>query len=130
MRSDEETRPRCYVPPEWPDGVLPPGAPDWESTAAAFLFDCCPPDFRLYPVLRQHVVILASFAAVFTDAARDASREGLARARSSLAGHAPVVAIETAIDAWQHQEAALARTARQVALVSDALRGRVFVQKL
>ena len=33
-----------YVPPGWPDAVRPPGAPDWEHTAVAFLIDYFPPD--------------------------------------------------------------------------------------
>ncbi|MFZ0531016.1 MAG: hypothetical protein WAL91_10840, partial [Propionicimonas sp.] len=57
----------AYAPPGWPDRVRPPEAPDWERTAVAFLFDCCPADYRGYPVLRRHPVVLARFAAQFVE---------------------------------------------------------------
>ena len=51
------------VPPGWPEEVRPPGAPDWERTAVAWLFDLCPPDYRAHEVLRRYPVLLARFAA-------------------------------------------------------------------
>lgn len=119
-----------YVPPGWPGRVRPPGSPDWESTAAAFLFDCCPADYRAYPVLRRHPVVLARFAAVFVESQAQASRDGLSQARLSLADHVPVEVIQSAADAWAEQGARLARLRREVALVEEALRGKVFIRKL
>src|SRR3712207_7595058 len=49
-------------PPGWPFQVHPPGAPGWERTAASWLLDICPPEYRSYPVLRRHDVVLARFA--------------------------------------------------------------------
>ena len=57
----------AFRPPGWPDSVRPPGAEGWEEGAVAFLFDCCPADFRAYPVLRRHPLVLARFAAHFLD---------------------------------------------------------------
>ena len=37
---------RPVVPPGWPEEVRPPGTPEWERTATAWLFDLCPPDYR------------------------------------------------------------------------------------
>src|SRR3954451_8857066 len=51
------------VPPGWPVEVRPPGAPDWERTAVAWLFDLVPPDYRAHEVLRRYPVLLARFAA-------------------------------------------------------------------
>ena len=66
MVSLEQRRARVtsplYVPPGWPSRVRPPGAPDWEVTAVEFLLDCCPSDYRGYPVLRRHPAVLARFA--------------------------------------------------------------------
>ena len=42
-----------YVPPGWPEGVRPPHTDGWEETAAAFLLDCCPAEYRGYAVLRR-----------------------------------------------------------------------------
>jgi hypothetical protein len=119
-----------YVPPGWPDQVRPPGAVDWEATAVAFLLDCCPADFRAYPVLRRHPVVLARFAAEFLEGHCQAAQHGLAGLRVRLDGYAGPEVIEEATLAWQEQSARLIRTRRAVALVEDALRGRVFVRKL
>ena len=53
---------RPVTPPGWPRPVRPPGVPGWEATAAAWLLDICPPEYRSYPVLRRHAVVLARFA--------------------------------------------------------------------
>ena len=119
-----------YTPPGWPDQVRPPGAPDWEATAMAYLFDCCPSDFRAYRVLRNHPVVLARFATQFVDGQYHSAQEGLAGVRTSLAEYATADVVEAATQAWLEQGAQLARTRRAVTLVEEALRGRVFVRKL
>lgn len=119
-----------FRPAGWPDSVRPPGSEDWLETAVAFLFDCCPPDFRGYPVLRRHPVVLARFAARFIDAQSAAATEGLAEIRVSLRREVPGEVIDAAAEAWQEQQATLARTARAVGLVEQAVRGRVFVPRL
>lgn len=121
---------QIYVPPGWPSRVRPPGAPDWEATATAYLFDCCPADFRAYAVLRRHPVVLARFAVQFVEGQYHAAQEGLANVRTSLGGQVPADVIKAAVDAWLEQEAVLTRTRRAVLLVEDALRGRTFVRKL
>ena len=121
---------QIYTPPGWPDQVRPPGAPDWEATAIAFLLDCCPSDFRSYPVLRRHPVVLARFAAQFIEGQYHSAQEGLAGVRISLADYVSADVVESAADAWLEQGAQLARTRRAVALVEEALRGRVFIRRL
>src|SRR4029453_3511236 len=74
----------AYVPPGWPSQVRPPGAPGWEATAIAYLLDCCPADFRAYPVLPNHPVVLAQFATHFVNGQQEASQRGLADLRTSL----------------------------------------------
>jgi hypothetical protein len=119
-----------YVPPGWPDRVRPPGAPGWEATASAFLFDCCPADFRAYSVLRRHPIVLARFAAHFVEGQHQADREGLASVRTSLGKLVPAEVLASAVEAWLEQEALLVRTRRAVLLLEEALNGRVFVAKL
>lgn len=119
-----------YVPPGWPEAVRPPGAPDWEATAAAYLLDCCPPDFRAYPVLRRHPVVLARFAAEFVESQYRAARNGLAEVRVNLAEQVSPQVVEEAVDAWSEQAAQLVRVRRAVALVEEALRGKVFIRRL
>jgi hypothetical protein len=110
--------------------VRPPGAPGWEATAIAYLLDCCPADFRAYPVLRNHAVVLAQFAMHFVNGQQEASERGLAEVRTSISDYVEPDIVEAATQAWLEQGARLARTRRAVALLEEALRGRVFVPKL
>jgi hypothetical protein len=119
-----------YTPPGWPERVGPPGAPDWEATAIAFLLDCCPADFRAYPVLRNHPVVLARFATQFVDGQYHSAQEGLAGVRISLQDYVTPDVVEAAAQAWLEQSAQLVRVRRAVALVEEALRGKVFVRRL
>ena len=121
---------QAYTPPGWPGRVRPPNTPDWEATAAAFLLDCCPSDYRAYPVLRRHPVVLARFAAEFVESQVRASADGLAGVRTSLADHVPPEVVQSAAEAWAEQGARLVRLRREVGLVEEALRGKVFVRKL
>jgi hypothetical protein len=120
----------AFVPAGWPDAVRPPGAPEWEVSAAAYLFDCCPADFRTYPVLRRHPLVLARFAAHFVAGQCRSAQEGLAGLRTSLQGAVGAEVIESAAQAWLEQAARLLRTRRAVGLVEEALRGQVFTPRL
>jgi hypothetical protein len=119
-----------YTPPGWPERVRPPGAPDWEATAIAFLLDCCPADFRAYPVLRNHPVVLARFAMQFVEGQYHSTQEGLAGVRIKLLDYVSPDVVEAAAEAWLEQSAQLVRVRRAVALVEEALRGKVFVRRL
>src|SRR4051812_10794793 len=99
-----------FTPPGWPEVVRPPGAADWERTASAFLFDCCPADFRAYPVLSRHPLVLARFAAHFVAGQCRSAQEGLAGIRTSLQGQVEAEVIESAAQAWLKQAARLSRT--------------------
>jgi len=121
---------RGYAPPGWPVPVRPPGCVDWERSAVAFLFDCCPADYRGYPVLRRHPAVLAGFATAYVEAQVRADAEALAGLRVSLETVAPPEVIQAAVEAWQEQSARLRRTLREIGLVEEALRGRVFVPRL
>jgi len=121
---------RLYTPPGWPSQVRPPGAPRWEETAVAWLLDVCPPEYRGYPVLRNHEVVLARFALLHVEAGQAAVRRGLSEARGALRDLAAPDTVEAAILAWQAEEARLAAERRAVGLVEEALRGRRFVARL
>ena len=121
---------RLYTPPGWPSQVRPPGAPAWEATAVAWLLDVCPPEYRGYPVLRNHEVVLARFAILHVEAAHAAVRRGLSEARGVLRGIADPDTVEAAVLAWQAEEARLIAERRAVGLVEEALRGRRFVARL
>lgn len=121
---------RAVVPPGWPRRVPPPAVAGWEDAAAGWLLDLCPPDYRGYPVLRRHPVVLARFAALHVAAEQAAVRRGLSEARATLRDVAEPDVVDQAVVAWQAEEARLVSAAREVALVEEALRGRRFVARL
>ena len=118
------------APPGWPAEVRPPDAPDWEATAASWLLDLCPPDFRGYPALRKHVVVLARFAVLHVEAGQAAARRGLSEARGELRDVATPDVVEAAVQTWLIEDARLAGVRRAVGLVEEALRGRRFIARL
>lgn len=121
---------RHVAPPGWPREVRPPDAPDWEATAASWLLDLCPPDYRRYPGLRRHVVVLARFAVLHVEADQAAVRRGLSEVRSDLRDVASPAVVEAAVQTFQLQEARLVSVRRAVGLVEEALRGRRYVARL
>src|SRR3954462_4578111 len=121
---------QLVAPPGWPRAVRPPGAPDWERSAVAWLLDICPPEFRSYPTLRRHDVVLARFAVLHVEAAQAAVRRGLSEARSTLRDVADADTVEAAVQTWQREAARLMAERRAVGLVEEALRGRRFVARL
>ena len=122
--------PTYVAPPGWPAEVRPPDTPDWERTAAGWLLDLCPPDYRRYPGLRRHVVVLARFAVLHVEACQAACRRGLSEARADLAQVARPEVVDAAVQTFQLEEARLLGVRRAVGLVEEALRGRRFVARL
>jgi hypothetical protein len=119
-----------YAPPGWPEVVRPPGAQDWDAQAVAYLLDCCPADFRSYPVLRRHPMVLAAFARHSVWGQRRAATDGVSMARSDLEQRVEHRVIDEALDAWQSEIARLARVERSVDLLSRALAGERFAPRL
>jgi hypothetical protein len=118
------------APPGWPRQVRPPGAPAWERTAVSWLLDLCPPEYRSYPTLRRHEVVLARFAVLHIEACQEAVRRGLSEARGELRDVADADTVEAAVEDWQREAARLLAERRAVGLVEGALRGRRFVARL
>ena len=122
--------PTHVAPPGWPREVRPPDAPDWEATAASWLLDLCPSDYRRYAGLRRHVVVLARFAVLHVEANQAACRRGLSEARADLSQVAGPAVVDAAISTFQLEEARLMAVRRAVGLVEEALRGRRYVARL
>lgn len=121
---------QLMVPAGWPEQVAAPGTDGWERSATTWLFDCCPADYRGYPVLQRHPLVLARFAADFVDSQIGASRQALAKARVDLGGVVEVQVLDAATQVLEAENARLVRVRRGVALVEEALRGKVFLRKL
>ncbi len=122
--------PQYVAPPGWPRQVRPPHVPGWEETATSWLLDICPPEYRSYPVLRRHVVVLARFALLQVEASQAAVRRGLSEARAVLRDVSDPRTVEAAVETWHAESARLASERRAVGLVEEALRGRHFVARL
>ena len=121
---------QLVAPPGWPHAVRPPGAPGWEHSAVSWLLDICPPEFRSYPVLRRHDVVLARFAVLHVEAGQAAVRRGLSEARAELRDVTDHDTVEAAIEVWHAEAARLLGERRAAGLVEEALRGRRFVARL
>src|SRR4051794_12608936 len=118
------------LPPGWPSDVRPPGSPDWQRSAVAWLFDQCPPDYRGYDVLRRQPLVLARFAASALDGAVAAADQGLRTARAELRDRVPPDVVDAAVATYE-QERHRARNARHsVDVVERALRGERWVPRL
>src|SRR2546423_9612 len=118
------------LPPGWPEQVRPPGAPDWERTAVAWLFDLVPPDYRVHEVQRRYPVLLARFAGDHVSAGPEGARGGWRPARIGRADHLPAEAIEAAVAAYEREGTRLAAAARGIEAVAAALRGERWVPRL
>ena len=119
-----------YAPPGWPVGVAAPGLPEWERSAVGWLLDVCPPEYRGYPGLRRHPLVLARFAVLHVEAGQAAVARGLSEARGLLRDVADEREIAAAIETWQREAARLIGVRRAVGLVEEALRGRRFVARM
>ena len=118
------------LPPGWPAEVRPPGTPDWERSAIAWLFDQCPADYRGYDVLRRQPLVLARFAATALDAAIGAADTGLRTVRVELRDRVPPEAIDEAVATYEQERLRLRGCRRTADLVERALRGERWVPRL
>lgn len=118
------------APPGWPHEVRAPGAPEWERTAVNWLLDICPPEYRSYPVVRRHPLVLARFAVLHTEACLVGVQKGLSEARAQLREVVAPEVVDAAVETWLAEEARLTGVRRSVGLVEQALQGRRFAARL
>jgi hypothetical protein len=118
------------LPPGWPRAVRPPGSPEWESSAVAWLFDQVPGEYRAYEVLRRHPGLLSRFAAGHVEACLQAAREGWRSLRAELGRELPPDVVEAAMTAYEQEGARLRELARAVAAVDAALSGQRWTPRL
>ncbi|MBO3751897.1 hypothetical protein J5X84_38005 [Streptosporangiaceae bacterium NEAU-GS5] len=118
-----------YVPPEWPTAVRRPDVPDWEVSAATWLLDACPPDYRAYTVLRRHPVTLAFLARLHVDGQIEAARVGFRTAGSLNAFVEPHTRDEIQ-EVLRREGPRLVALAASIAAVEHALRGGTFTEQI
>ena len=120
----------AYLPPGWPTGVHPPGSEGFERTAAAWLLDVVPPDYRLHGVLQRHPVALATLARRHLAACVEGARQGYRTARTELGDVLPVSGVDAVLAAYRSEGHRLVAAARAADLVERALRGQEFTPQL
>jgi hypothetical protein len=118
------------LPPGWPAEVKPPGTPEWERSATAWLFDQCPADYRGYDVLRRQPLVLARFAVTAVDAAVAAADAGLRTVRAELRDRVSPETVEAAAAAYERERHRLRSVRHAVDVVERALRGERWVPRL
>lgn len=118
------------VPPGWPSAVRPLGTPGWERTAAAWLLDQCPADYRAHPAWQRHPVALAWVAGLHVESQLEAMRAAYRRVRVELAEQLTPEAVEQVKHALETEGLRLRSVQRGISLVGDALRGEVYVPRL
>ncbi|HEU5034105.1 MAG TPA: hypothetical protein VFT62_05010 [Mycobacteriales bacterium] len=121
---------RPALPPGWPAEVRPPGTPEWERSASAWLFDQCPAGYRDHDVLRAQPLVLARFAATACEAALAAADAGLRTVRVDLRDRVPPPTVEAAVAAYEREKQRLRQVRQAVDLVERALRGERWVPRL
>ena len=122
-----EDRPSGAVracPPGWPKEVPPAGTPGWQVAAASWLLDLCPSEFRGYPSLRRHLVLLAWLAEHHVEAQLVALRQAYRTIRAELTNRLPEGVVEQAMTDIELEGIRLRAARRGVQLIGEALADR------
>jgi hypothetical protein len=114
------------APPGWPADLPPVG---FESQVRGWLLDRLPPEYRTSEV-RKHPLVLAFAAHQNAIAILEGTREVYRGLRSELRDHLEQAEIDANLVAVEALAAQFARTLREVELVQEALRGRVWKPRL
>lgn len=114
------------APPGWPADLPPVG---FESHVSGWLLDRLPPEYRTSEV-RKHPLVLAFAAHQNAIAILEGTREVYRGLRSELRDHLEQAEIDANLVAVEALAAQFARTLREVELVQEALRGRVWKPRL
>lgn len=114
------------APPGWPADLPPVG---FESQVSGWLLDRLPPEYRTSEV-RKHPMVLALAAHQHAVATLEGTREVYRSLRAELRDLLEQAEIDASLVALEALAAQFARTVREVELVQEALRGRVWKPRL
>lgn len=117
-------------PPGWPERVPPPGVRGWQRSAAAWMLDLCPPEYRGYAVLRRHPVALAWLAEHHVAAQVEAMRQAYRTVRVDLGEVLPEGTAAALLVCLEHEGLRLRAAQRSIVLIREALDGSIFVPRL
>ncbi|MGI4895445.1 MAG: hypothetical protein ACRYF3_10060 [Janthinobacterium lividum] len=125
-----ESMPVRHGPPGWPREVPPPGVEDWQVDAVGWLLDQAPPEYRGYPPVRNHPLLLGWLVEHHVAAQQEAVRRAASTARRDLSQHLPPEAAPQVFAVLEREELRLRRVGRAVDLLQQAMRGTHFVPRL
>ena len=108
----------------------PPEVEEWQVAAVAWLLDQAPPEYRGYPVVRHHPLLLVWLVGHHVAAQQDAVRRAVGTARRDLSQHLPPEAAPDVFSVLEQEELRLRRLARAVDLLHQAVQGKRFVPRL
>ena len=114
------------APPGWPADLPPVG---FEPLAGAWLLDRLPPEYRTSQA-RKHPLVLALAAKQHAVATLEGTREVYRSLRAELRDLLEPAEIDASLVALESLAAQFARTLREVELVEEALRGKVWKPRL
>ncbi len=114
-----------YLPLGWPEGVPPPGTPDWELAATEWLVELAP-DLRGHTAIRRHPVILATIVRHVLTGSLEGVRQGYRLARTELGEAVPPHAVDAALTAYRDEGRRLAAAVKAAELVERTLRSEPF----
>ncbi len=118
------------VPPGWPPGVPPAGAPDWVERAVGWLLDHCPAEFRRYAGLRKNPLALAWLAQRHLTGEIAVLRQAYREVRVEVGPHVTPEALAEILLALEAEGLRLVADRRSAELLHEALAGKVFVPRL
>lgn len=95
-----------------------------------WLLDLCPHEYRGYPVLQRHPLLVVRLAARHVAAQQAGLVTAVAQLRADLAGYLPEPVVTEGIDVLKAERLRLHAAGHALMLVEQALRGQVFVEKL
>lgn len=101
----------------------------FEQRVAGWLLDRLPSEYRTSP-LRSHPLILAMATRQHAEATLAGTREVYRDLRAELRDHLEASQIDAGLTALEGLAASFSRTAREVAMVEEALRGHVWKPRL
>lgn len=118
------------APPGWPSDLPGPGTDAFTDKVGGWLLDRCAPEVRSAFALRRYPLALAHVAVAHGEALVAGQREAYRSARRELTEHLPpdgMTAVLTDLEALGHQSVG---QLREVRLVTEALHGTVWRERL
>ncbi len=116
------------APPGWP-ADLPPVGEQFEQEVTGWLLDRLPPEYRTSDA-RRYPLLLAMAAREHVRATLEGTRRVYRDLRAQLRDFAGPEDIQAGLQALEGLAAQFSRTVREVELVEQALRGKVWKPRL